>query len=63
MQERLHTLAAVLFLKVIAAENGERPDLSLAVRSMPGQPSKTIMIGGCFFLFVDLPRSKLMMPC
>ena len=64
MPERLHTLAAVLFLKVIAAENGERPDLSLAVRSMPGQPSKTIMIGGgCYFCFVDLPRSKLMMPC
>ena len=47
---KLHTLAAVLFLKVIAAENGERPDLSLAVRSMPGQPLKTIMIaGGCYF--------------
>ena len=28
----------MLFLKFIAAENGERPDLSLAVRSMPGQP-------------------------
>ena len=47
---KLHTLAAVLFLKVIAAENGERPDLSLAVRSMPGQPMKSIMIGGwCYF--------------
>ena len=34
------TLAAVLFLKFIAAEKGERPDLSLAVRSIPGQPWK-----------------------
>ena len=38
MKTKYDTLAAVLFLKFIAAENGERPDLSLAVRSMPGQP-------------------------
>ena len=38
LKTKYDTLAAVLFLKFIAAEKGDRPDLSLAVRSIPGQP-------------------------
>ena len=43
MITKYDTFAAVLFLKFIAAEKGERPDLSLAVRSIPGQPKGNIL--------------------